>query len=140
MVNKNLIIMLIDDDEDDRDFFQMALNDLENKVDYIGVENGFDALAMLEKGIIKPNYIFLDLNMPQMNGRECLGKLKENLLLSHIPVIIFSTSSDPRDVKETAQMGAIDFITKPPRTSELTKILTNFIITQTEISNKKINS
>lgn len=122
--------MLIDDDEDDRDLFQMAVDELDTPVHYTGVENCCDALVMLENKTVEPDYIFLDLNMPQMSGRECLGKLKKNLLLSQIPVIIFSTSSDPRDIKETRELGAIDFITKPPRTSELTMFLKNFISNQ----------
>ena len=136
-MSKNIAIMLIDDDEDDRDLFQMALHELDTKVDFIGVENCCDALTMLEDKTATPDFIFLDLNMPQMSGRECLTNLKNSLLLSHIPVIIFSTSSDPRDIKETKDMGAIDFITKPPRTSELTIILKNFILNQTVISNNR---
>jgi CheY-like chemotaxis protein len=129
-------IMLIDDDEDDRDLFQMAINDLDTPVNFTGVENCCDALVMLENKSVKPDYIFLDLNMPQMSGRECLTNLKKSIQLSKIPVIIFSTSSDPTDIKETKDLGAVDFITKPPRTSELTEILKNFIINQTVTSNK----
>ena len=135
-MNKNINIMLIDDDEDDRELFQMALNDLDTSVGYTGVENCCDALTMLESKDVRPDFIFLDLNMPQMSGRECLTNLKKSLQLSNIPVIIFSTSSDPLDIKETKDLGAIDFITKPPRTSELTAILKNFILNQSVISNK----
>jgi CheY-like chemotaxis protein len=135
-MDKHMNIMLIDDDEDDRDLFQMAINDLHTPINFTGVENCCDALVMLENKSVKPDYIFLDLNMPQMSGRECLTNLKKSIQLSKIPVIIFSTSSDPTDIKETKDLGAIDFITKPPRTSELTEILKNFIINQTVISNK----
>ena len=123
----HLTFLLIDDDEDDRELFQIALNELEKPVKYTGCDNCSKALEMLEKCIITPDYIFLDLNMPQMGGKQCLAKLKENAKLLHIPVIIFSTSGDPRDIEETRKLGAIDFITKPSRTSELTKILENFI-------------
>ena len=136
-MNKNINIMLIDDDEDDRDLFQMALDELDTPVDFTGVENCCDALTMLENKSVCPDYIFLDLNMPQMSGRECLNNLKKSLLLTNIPVIIFSTSSDPRDIRETKDLGAIDFITKPHRTSELTTILKNFILNQTETSTNK---
>jgi CheY-like chemotaxis protein len=135
-MNKNITILLIDDDEDDRDLFQMAINDLDTPINFTGAENCCDALIMLENKSVSPDYIFLDLNMPQMSGRECLNNLKKSIQLSKIPVIIFSTSSDPTDIKETKDLGAVGFITKPPRTSELTEILKNFIINQTVISNK----
>jgi CheY-like chemotaxis protein len=135
-MDKHINIMLIDDDEDDRDLFQMAIDDLDTPINFTGVENCCDALVMLENKSVKPDYIFLDLNMPQMSGRECLTNLKKSIQLSKIPVIIFSTSSDPTDIKETKDLGAIDFITKPPRTSELTEILKNFIINQSVILNK----
>lgn len=123
---KEIQILLIDDDEDDRDFFQFALENINKEIGYTGSESGPDALELLQKGL-QPDYIFLDLNMPQMSGRECLIELKSDPALSHIPVIIFSTSSDPRDKEETKQLGAIDFITKPSKTSDLINALTNFI-------------
>ena len=129
--------MLIDDDEDDRDLFEIALEDLDTEVGFTGVGSCCDALDILNNTSETPDFIFLDLNMPQISGKECLASLKESLRLSKIPVIIFSTSSDPRDIKETKELGAIDFITKPNKTSELTTILKNFILNQSEISTKK---
>ena len=123
---KEIHILLIDDDEDDRDFFQFALEDINKNIAYSGVESGYEGLDLLNKGLL-PDYIFLDLNMPAMSGRECLIELKKNPSLSHIPVVIFSTSSDPHDKQETQQLGAIDFITKPSKTSDLVKALNDFI-------------
>lgn len=129
-LERYISFLLIDDDEDDRELFQISLDDVEQKTDLTCAENGSEALEMLKNGTVIPDYIFLDLNMPQMSGRECLRALKEDIDLSHIPVIIFSTSSDPRDIQETKELGAIAFITKPPRTSELTQILNKFILNQ----------
>ncbi len=125
-MSKEIQILLIDDDEDDRDFFQFALETINKNIRYVGVESGYDALNLLQNNSL-PDYIFLDLNMPGMSGRECLSELKNTPNLSHIPVIIFSTSSDPHDKEETKQLGAVDFITKPSKTSELTQALNNFI-------------
>ena len=132
-----MTFLLIDDDEDDRDLFEIALNNLEQKPNYHSAASCCSALELLESGTIKPDYIFLDLNMPQISGRECLKELKKSIKLSGIPVIIFSTSSDNRDISETKEMGAIDFITKPSKTSELTQILHNFILNQTATPTKK---
>ena len=133
---KEIQVLLIDDDEDDRDFFQFALESINNNIVYMGAESGYDALNLLKKDPL-PDYIFLDLNMPAMSGRECLIELKKSPALKHIPVIIFSTSSDPRDKEETKQLGAVDFITKPSKTSDLIKALNNFI--QNHISPKVQN-
>src|SRR4051812_41958395 len=119
-LNKQIVFLIIDDDEDDRELFGIALENADPSIKLIGAARGSDALDMLKNRNVVPDYIFLDLNMPQMSGRECLMELKRQEDLAKIPVIIFSTSSDPRDIKETGQLGAIDFITKPPKTSELT--------------------
>ncbi len=124
---KGISFLLIDDDEDDREFFQLALEDIDKEIEYSGIDSGRKALSVLKQQEPLPDYIFLDLNMPGMSGRECLTELKKDTALKHIPVIIFSTSSDPRDIEETKKLGAIDFITKPSKISDLRNALTTFI-------------
>jgi CheY-like chemotaxis protein len=126
----NATFFLIDDDEDDRELFQIALEDSDFEISYTSASNGQEALNILLGNEALPDFIFLDLNMPQMDGRECLKELKKHPVLAGIPVIIFSTSSDPRDIVETKQLGAFDFITKPSKISDLTKILQKFITYQ----------
>jgi len=129
-MSKELTFFLIDDDEDDRELFQIALEATNTGVKYLSAQSGGEALDLLQKQAISPDYIFLDLNMPQMSGKECLTELKKKTQLAHIPVVIFSTSNDPRDITDTKKLGAEDFITKPSKISELTRILNNFIIKQ----------
>lgn len=126
-MNKNKTFLIIDDDEDDRELFHLALKDADEKAVCISAKSGIEAINLLQNQTINPNYIFLDLNMPQMSGRECLIELKKMKSIAHIPVIIFSTSSDPNDVEETRKLGSVDFITKPSKISELTGILKQFI-------------
>lgn len=135
-LKKALVFLLIDDDEDDRELFQIALKEVENDVQYMDATGGLEALQMLRTNETLPDFIFLDLNMPRMSGRECLIEIKNDPRLSSIPVIIFSTSNDPRDVEETKQMGAIEFITKPEKTSKLTRLLSDFIINQLHTINE----
>jgi len=125
-MTEKITILLIDDDEDDRDFFQLALADINNDIGFLSAESGYEAFDLLQNNKL-PNYIFLDLNMPGMSGRECLTELKSNHAFKSIPVVIFSTSSDPRDIKETKQLGAIDFITKPSKISDLVNAINNFL-------------
>lgn len=134
-LKKALTFLLIDDDEDDRELFQIALEEVENEVRYFGAASGIEALKMLQSIETPPDYIFLDLNMPHMSGRECLKELKKDPELATIPVIIFSTSNDPRDIEETKLLGAIEFITKPEKTSKLTRVLNDFIVSQLHLIN-----
>ena len=118
--------MLIDDDEDDRELFLLALEGMETGCSCVTVNSCSEALKMLHKGEYLPDFIFLDLNMPQVTGRECLCEMKASPKLSHIPVVIFSTSSEQKDIEETRESGAVGFITKPSKTIELSKMLDIF--------------
>lgn len=118
------VCMMVDDDVDDQELFEIALSNLSKETELITVNNGCDALDYLKKPANKiPDIIFLDLNMPKMGGKECLKELKSDSALREIPVVIFSTSSDNRDKEEVINIGAMDFISKPPRISELTSMI-----------------
>ncbi len=76
--------------------------------------NGVDALQKLVlKEIEMPDYIFIDLNMPLMNGIQCLQEIKQLPAYAAIPVIIYSTSSYERDIMQTISNGAFQYIVKP---------------------------
>lgn len=108
------IFLIIDDDVDDREFFEEALNSIDPSAHCLTAVNGEDALVKLfDNTDDLPDYIFLDLNMPRMDGKSFLCKMMKDVRLKHIPVIIFSTSSDPMDLKETRDLGAIHYIVKP---------------------------
>ncbi len=107
-------IMIVDDDEDDMEFFCEAVMEIDASLACVTATNGEDALQKLRKGKTQlPDLIFLDLNMPRMDGKTCLRELKKDNDLKNIPVIISTTSSHHRDVQETLQLGAVHFMTKP---------------------------
>ena len=83
---------------------------------------------MLQKGEVLPDIIFLDLNMPGMNGMQLLGHLQENSSFSSIPVVIYTTSKSAQHNIETKQLGAVHYIVKPINISELKKEL-NLVFT-----------
>jgi CheY-like chemotaxis protein len=112
-------ILLVDDDEDDREFFLSILNEINPSYSCTTVENGLVALECLATRRCQPDLIFLDLNMPVMDGRQFLKEIKTKESFSDIPVIILSTSSDARIIEETRQLGATEFITKPNKLSLL---------------------
>lgn len=117
-------ILLADDDLDDTELFSEAVHEVDPPVLFYTASNGSEVLINLQSTKIQnPNIIFLDINMPSVNGWECLKALKQDRLLSSIPVIIYSTSSALRDKQRAAELGAIYFLTKPDRFEELKKFI-----------------
>jgi len=125
-IEKNGVVktcLLVDDDEDDKEIFCIALEKIDPAIDCITASDGREALSILSDESFTPDFIFLDLNMPRMDGKECLKEIRKKSRLNHIPVIIFTTSSAEKDKEETKQLGANSFITKPPLVSTLAQIL-----------------
>lgn len=112
-MSRNTIIMLVDDDEDDREFFCEAVDTIDNTIQCMQLENGEKALLYLQnKEYTMPDYIFLDLNMPRLDGKECLVEIKKLDHLKLTPVIIYTTSNHPLDKTQAMQLGANGFMHK----------------------------
>ncbi len=112
MTTKEKIILQIDDDADDCELFSEALQEVSN-AKYHAVYDAAVALTLLRERTIVPDFIFLDLNMPRMNGQEFLLEIKAEPALKDIPVIVFSTSNVQEMKKLTQGLGASDYISKP---------------------------
>jgi CheY-like chemotaxis protein len=122
--NKGITFLLADDDADDKTLFCEALAEIDPGIVCHTASDGKEALAILsERQNDKPNIIFLDINMPVMDGWQCLGKLKEHSAHRDIPVIMYSTSSYQRDIEQALEKGAFCFFTKPSDYRELRNIL-----------------
>lgn len=121
-------IFHIDDDQDDIDFFAITVSNLSTAARCFSFTDAAIALQALLRGDIVPDVIFLDLNMPVMNGQEFLLKLKGIDLLQDIAVVILSTSSDPYTIQELKSDGALEFLTKPSGLEELKNLLRPFLI------------
>jgi len=117
------MILIVDDDPDDVQFFCNALYESNKPYYCISVTNAEEALLFIETTLINPEFIFLDLNMPRVDGKECLIKLKSNPQSKDIPVIVYSTSSHKKEIEEVYKLGAAKFITKP----DSMKVLINAI-------------
>ncbi|MBD0279228.1 MAG: response regulator [Flavisolibacter sp.] len=93
-------------------------------LEYIFLESGDALLDYLKANTQSalPSLIMLDLNMPGMDGREALKEIKENDAFQHIPTVIFTTSSSPRDKQMAYQLGANCFVTKPDTFNELVDV------------------
>jgi CheY-like chemotaxis protein len=121
-------ILLIDDDEDDRSLFHDALKEIDGSIRCITSVNGQDGLLLLnDTSENLPDFIFLDLNMPCMNGKQCLAEIKKDSRLSNIPVIIYSTTNRPEDEVEMKKLGAACFVTKPALFREICSAIVNIL-------------
>jgi len=124
MMKQKRTFFIVDDDIDDQDLFIEAVNEVDDSIECMSASNCEEALDLLKnKKIGMPDMIFLDLNMPRLNGKQCLAELKKEAHLADIPVIIYSTSSEKRDIEETSRLGAAHFLTKPNKFEELCKAI-----------------
>jgi CheY-like chemotaxis protein len=108
-----MTILLIDDDEDDRDIFKEALSIVVPDVQCLIARDGEEGLAVLQALTVSPDFIFVDVNMPKMDGKEFLKRIKADPDFMHIPVIVYSTSKHKSELGEYFKLGAANFITKP---------------------------
>jgi CheY-like chemotaxis protein len=128
-LKKNKNYFIVDDDSDDQQFLIEALTENDPSVQCYTYFNGREAIAHLQKNLSHlPDAIFLDLNMPRMNGKECLAELKHTAALQHIPVIIYSTTTNQREIQKALSMGASHFLIKQSNFNELCKELKSIAV------------
>ena len=129
MQHDHILITLADDDEDDRLFFTDAFEELKINTVVNTVNNGKELLNFLNHPeTVLPNIIFLDLNMPVLNGIDCLKEIKLNDKFRDIAIAIYSTSSSDQDIENTFVLGANIYIKKPNNFNDLKKILSDVVI------------
>lgn len=137
MSNDNLksdyCILIADDDNDDQYMIKQAFSGINFQENIQTVNDGVELLDYLhKKGKYKdsahalPKVILLDLNMPKKDGRQCLKEIKSHPALKKIPIIIYSTSSNPDDVSYAYENGASSYIIKPYSYQELVKTMEVF--------------
>ena len=107
-----MTILYVDDDPDDRQLFQEAIKSIDVHTVCVTAQDGLDALSYLSIHQL-PDMVFLDLNMPLMDGKTCLCEIRGNKVTGHLPVIIFTTSSNDKDRVDCENLGATDFLLKP---------------------------
>ena len=112
-MNLYKVVFLADDDADDREIFIEAIKEIDNTIQCFCAHDGEDALKTLSGDIFqRPDLIFLDMNMPRLNGKQVLAELKKKEGLRDIPVIMYSTFIGNADKEEMNQLGAVHFLTK----------------------------
>jgi CheY-like chemotaxis protein len=128
---KKSVIVMAEDDADDRLLLQDAATECKWDGELHFVENGEELMDYLQhRGKYKeissspsPGLIILDLNMPRKDGREALKDIKSDAELRRIPVVVLTTSHADTDVGKVYELGANSFITKPAQFEDLVTIM-----------------
>jgi two-component system, response regulator len=118
---QSVVILLADDDPDDRLLATMALKKSRLANQIMTVEDGEELMDYLHRrgaysdadAAPRPGLILLDLNMPRKDGREALQEIKSDEKLRRIPVVVLTTSQADQDILDTYNLGVNAFVTKP---------------------------
>ena len=132
---KSIVILMADDDADDRLLAKDALNECKITNALHFVENGEELLEYLRQegkyaslaNTPRPGLILLDLNMPRKDGREALQEIKADPKLRSIPVVVLTTSKADTDISRIYELGANSFITKPVSFDALIKVMSDLV-------------
>lgn len=125
---KNLF--LVDDDAEDQEIFMDAVREIDTSIFCFCSHSGEDAIQSLSTDIIHlPDLIFLDLNMPRVNGKQLLAELRKIDDLRDTPIIMYSTFFGDDDVADIKKLGAAYHLIKPPKFNELRNSL-EFILSK----------
>jgi CheY-like chemotaxis protein len=125
---ENKICYLIDDDDDDREIFQTALTNIGEPVCFMTAHSGSEALDKLQQENFTPDYIFIDMHMPVIDGKKCLSEIKKINRFKDIPIVIYTTSVCPKDMDDARELGAAAYISKPYSIKNLENSLQTFFL------------
>jgi len=140
MAKEPIYILLADDDEDDRDFFRDALDELKMNTVVTFVNDGAQLMDYLDQPDVRlPHLIFLDLNMPLKSGMDCLKEIRANEQLRNLSVAIYSTSASDEHIEETFVKGANVYIRKPNDFTTLKKVLQEVISVNWQYHTSSLN-
>lgn len=121
-------LFIIDDDLEDQEIFIEAVKEVSEGIRCSSSTSGEEALHQLaHQSNSPPDLIFLDLNMPKLNGKQVLREIKNIPAAKSIPVIMYSTSFAPRDIDEIKQIGAAHHLLKPSRFNDLCSALNTIL-------------
>jgi CheY-like chemotaxis protein len=122
-----MTILYADDDSDDRVLVSEVFKEIDPSISCITVCDGRQAIDILHKAAQLPDCILLDINMPVMNGLECLVVLKNDDRFKSIPVIVYSTTSNAAEISRCHKLGASLFVRKPHSSQQLHTTLSEIL-------------
>lgn len=125
---KAIEILLVEDSVGDIELITEALQDSKVKNNLNIVNDGIEAMEYLNKKgkykkSLRPDLVFLDLNMPKKDGREVLKEIKADATLRQIPVVVMTTSDDEQDIAKSYDLQASCYVTKPVDFEQFIKVV-----------------
>jgi CheY-like chemotaxis protein len=128
-----MFILLVDDDFDDCQLFTEIVKGIDPSSKVVSLHDGIEALNYLNAfDAVMPDMIFLDINMPRMNGKQVFAVLQQEERLCKIPVVIYSTSIDDREMEFYAGLG-VHCLVKPSTYKGLKEALYGLIIPEVKL-------
>jgi CheY-like chemotaxis protein len=119
MGDPSAILLVVEDSDEDFEALQRAICQTSIACQIHRCSDGDEALNLLfaeNRALIPsplPSLILLDLNLPGMDGRDILARLKQDETLKSIPVVVLSTSNNPKDIRGCYKLGANAYLIKP---------------------------
>ena len=130
MAPPKINIALIDDDQDEKYIFQIALDELEIDYSFDYFSSANDFLDHINNSSVSlPNIAFLDMHMPLTSGLELLEIIRKQSQFDSMRSVIYSNSMSEVTISAFKSLGTVDFIVKPPELSEMKNVLRRLIIT-----------
>ncbi|MBL0153418.1 MAG: response regulator [Chitinophagaceae bacterium] len=127
-MKENMRLFIIDDDDDDKKLFIESVKEIDDSIVCSTACDGLEALKILSDAENPlPDFIFLDLRMPRISGKQCLLEIRQIEKLRNVPVFIYTTTTDVNDSIALKSMGAVHFISKPTDPTELYYILSEVL-------------
>ena len=124
-------IFIIDDNEDFVLLFCQAVAKSHPECQCLSAENGYNALRQLKFMLpTVPDFIFVDVKMPIMNGHEIVAELKKTESFSTVPIIMYSAGSNPDDELKAKEAGTIGFYRKPSNSEKINALITEVLNTR----------
>ncbi len=125
VVLEKKIILFADDDPDDRFLYETAFRELDgaDRFELQFAVDGADLMAKIQSDAPLPALVFLDLNMPQLDGKQCLARIRTMAPPAELPVVILSTSGAAQDVEDAYALQANLYLQKPTTYQSIIEVL-----------------
>jgi CheY-like chemotaxis protein len=127
-----MTVFYIDDDADEIELFCEAVKKVNPSIHYITTTDAYQGLLLLSK--MQPHLIFLDLHMPKKSGVECLREIRQMKQLDLVPVILYSSDADSKDIQQLTRLGATQFLNKRGNFVELCQDLHDIFLSVARIN------
>lgn len=121
-------IIMADDDEDDREFFKIALENISSEYKLLTFNDGASLVKHLrEHSDFKPHLILIDINMPRLDGIESLSIIRQFHSKEEVPIVMYTNSTNDRDVENAIKHGANLYIKKPNDITKLRDLIVKLV-------------